>query len=239
MSKINLPVISSGYLSTEALTQAMSEIEDAINNTLSRDGSTPNQMEADLDLNGHKLLNVEGDLADPESLLTVGQMQGYVDGKASGLVMQRVERQTATAGQTVFTLTTATFSPNANNLAIYVNGSRKFATADFVENSVDTVTFVTGLSAGDKVVFVTNDYVATVDLPEHQHPWSDLLGAPIYTTRWPDWSEVTGKPTTFEPATHTHAASAITTGRLADAQRGVFVQSTQPSTPTTGDLWLW
>ena len=33
-------------------------IEDAFENTLSRDGSSPNQMEADLDLNGNDLLNV-------------------------------------------------------------------------------------------------------------------------------------------------------------------------------------
>lgn len=33
-------------------------IESAFENTLSRDGSTPNQMEADLDLNGHRILNL-------------------------------------------------------------------------------------------------------------------------------------------------------------------------------------
>ena len=36
-------------------------IQQALENTLSRDGSTPNQMEADIDLNGHDLLNV-GDI---------------------------------------------------------------------------------------------------------------------------------------------------------------------------------
>lgn len=34
------------------------EIQTAFDNTLSRDGSTPNQMNADIDLNGHDLLNV-------------------------------------------------------------------------------------------------------------------------------------------------------------------------------------
>jgi hypothetical protein len=35
-------------------------IESAIDNTLSRDGSTPNQMAADIDLNGNTLLNIDG-----------------------------------------------------------------------------------------------------------------------------------------------------------------------------------
>ncbi|MGE3385045.1 MAG: hypothetical protein AB7L70_19115, partial [Pyrinomonadaceae bacterium] len=33
-------------------------IEDAIENTLSRDGTTPNQMTADLDMNGNDILNI-------------------------------------------------------------------------------------------------------------------------------------------------------------------------------------
>jgi hypothetical protein len=35
-------------------------IEVGFNNTLSRDGTTPNTMGADLDLNGNNLLNVKG-----------------------------------------------------------------------------------------------------------------------------------------------------------------------------------
>lgn len=42
----------------------------------------------------------------------------------------------------------------------------------------------------------------------------------------------------FAAASHTHAASDITSGQLADARRGVFVQSTQPS-PVAGGVWIW
>lgn len=44
--------------------------------------------------------------------------------------------------------------------------------------------------------------------------------------------------TAFAAASHTHAASDITSGQLADARRGVFVQSTQPS-PVAGGVWIW
>lgn len=42
-----------------ALNNNFDRIEEAIENTVSRDGSLPNQMEADLDLNGNDLLGVE------------------------------------------------------------------------------------------------------------------------------------------------------------------------------------
>lgn len=242
MPKITLPTIEAGYLSTDALNQAMADVATAFDNTLSLDGSAPNQMEADLDLNGHRLLNVTTDLNDAASLLTVGQMEAYVDARASGLVLQRVEQQTATAGQTVVTLTTMTYTPNSNNLAVFVNGLRKFRTTDYTENNNKTITFLAGLNNNDKVVCVSNNYVATIDLPQHSHVWADISDPPVYTTRWPSYSELTGVPTSFTPVAHVHAASDITSGRLTDAQRGVYVQSSQPTGLGTGDagaIWLW
>lgn len=52
-----LTTISTGYYSTTALNNNFDEIETAFGNTLSIDGSTPNAMEADFDLNGHNILN--------------------------------------------------------------------------------------------------------------------------------------------------------------------------------------
>lgn len=40
--------------------------------------------------------------------------------------------------------------------------------------------------------------------------WSWLSSIPVYATRWPVWTEVTGKPTTFAPAAHTHTWADIT-----------------------------
>lgn len=48
--------------------------------------------------------------------------------------------------------------------------------------------------------------------------WGDITGEPVFTTRWPTWSEVTAKPTTFTPSPHNHAASDITTGTFANAR---------------------
>jgi hypothetical protein len=50
---------------------------------------------------------------------------------------------------------------------------------------------------------LSGNWIAT-DYP-HAHPWSDITsGIPDYATRWPTWTEVTDKPTTFTPSSHTH-----------------------------------
>lgn len=238
MPKFTAPSINSGYLSTEALNQAFQDIQEALENTLSRNGTTPNQMEADLDLNGHVLLNL-GSSTNPNSMVTLETLHEYVDERASDLLVQRIQEFTATAAQTVFTLTEFTYEPDTHNIAVYVNGLRKFTPTDYTETDSSTITFLAGLSAGAKVVVVQTDFLATVDLPVHSHTWSQVTGIPDYATRWPTWDEVTGKPASFTPATHEHAASDITSGRLADARRGVYVQAAEPTDPEVGDLWFW
>lgn len=72
MSKITLNTIGSRYGGIDALNDNFAAIEDAFENTLSRDGSVPNSLEANLDINGHDLLNVK-DLSMTGSLTVDGQ----------------------------------------------------------------------------------------------------------------------------------------------------------------------
>lgn len=62
MSKLNLPDIGSlanSASARQAINDNFAAIEEAFDNTLSRDGTLPNQMEADIDLNDNDLLNVK------------------------------------------------------------------------------------------------------------------------------------------------------------------------------------
>ncbi|WP_234936609.1 phage tail protein [Aeromonas caviae] len=52
----------------------------------------------------------------------------------------------------------------------------------------------------------------------HAHPWSQITGAPVQTTRWPAWNEVTDKPGTMPPSAHSHPWSQVT-GAPATATR--------------------
>lgn len=59
MSKLDLTKVQSGYLSQEQINSNFTLIEQAVDNTLSRDGTTPNQMEAGLDMNGNSIYNTD------------------------------------------------------------------------------------------------------------------------------------------------------------------------------------
>ncbi|AUG85049.1 tail fiber protein [Vibrio phage Ceto] len=48
--------------------------------------------------------------------------------------------------------------------------------------------------------------------------WNDVQSKPAQATRWPSWGEVTGKPGTMPPSSHTHPWSQIT-GQPVYAQR--------------------
>jgi len=56
----NLTNITSGYASNTVLNANFEALRNALLNTVSRDGSTPNVMEADFDMNGNDILNAGG-----------------------------------------------------------------------------------------------------------------------------------------------------------------------------------
>lgn len=57
MSKVPLTTITNSFGSKQALNNNFDDIEDGFDNTLSRDGSSPNTMQADIDMNSNDLLN--------------------------------------------------------------------------------------------------------------------------------------------------------------------------------------
>lgn len=63
--------ISSGYASQSQLNENFTNIQTAFDNTLSLDGSLPNAMQADLDLNDYDLLNVRAIYVDGVNVLNV------------------------------------------------------------------------------------------------------------------------------------------------------------------------
>ena len=70
MAKITLNDITTGYSGPSRINANFDLIEAAIENTLSRDGTSPNQMEDDFDMNGFRILNV----GSPQSPLDVARL---------------------------------------------------------------------------------------------------------------------------------------------------------------------
>lgn len=192
--KPNISNVASGYQSTTTINNNFENIRNAFDNTLSRDGSTPNSMLADLDMNGKAILNVGVNSNNPNSILTVGTadaryvntagdtMTGnltvpvinatgfFLNGNPvlpTSLSYNGVVKETiiATSGQTVFNLSTISYTPTINNLSIYVDGIYQ-KPSNYTENSATQVTFSVGLHVGavvDFVVLTINSLSGTAD----------------------------------------------------------------------------
>lgn len=69
------------------------------------------------------------------------------------------------------------------------------------------------IASGPKGNASTSSWVrkelATVDAIPTTMAWGNITGVPATVTRWPSWSEITSKPSTFTPSSHTHPLSDI------------------------------
>lgn len=160
MSKVALNNITGGYAAVDLLNENFDAIEAAFDNTLSRDGAVPNPMLADFDLNHKDILN--GGKINAQLLVLNGQPVTPGTLNYNGVVK---ETQTATASQTVFNLTTITYSPLVNNLSVYVDGVYQNPSR-YTETSATRVTFSEGLHLGavvDFVVLSLNELSGTTD----------------------------------------------------------------------------
>lgn len=90
--------------------------------------------------------------------ITIGTSQiGFIAGTVG---TQSITYQTATAGQTSFTV--PSFSA-ANLITIYVNGLLMSYGTDYTVTVSTTVTFTTGLTLGDEVVFIILNSVGSLE----------------------------------------------------------------------------
>lgn len=58
--KPSIVTVSTGYQATDTINDNFTNIRDAFDNLLSLDGSIPNAMNADLDMNGNDIINASG-----------------------------------------------------------------------------------------------------------------------------------------------------------------------------------
>ncbi len=77
MAKLSLADISSGYLSAALFNANNTLIEEALENTLSRDGTSPNTMEANLDMNSYRITNLP-DASNNQDPITLSQAASIV-----------------------------------------------------------------------------------------------------------------------------------------------------------------
>jgi hypothetical protein len=159
MAKI-APLTDVGSLANTTAARAVindnsQKIEDAFTNTLSRDGSAPNEMGADIDLNDHFLLNVADPVNEADGV-NLRSVRPLVEQFASQIVESAVfgtqivdTFAAATAGQTVFPLSAT--PGRLENVEFFVDGVALRPGLDFTLSGPDlkTLTLVTPLAGGE------------------------------------------------------------------------------------------
>lgn len=156
MAKLTLNAIGSRYGSIDALNDNSDLIEAALENTLSRDGTGPNNMESDLDMDSNNIINLADGVNNTDAV-TVKQLNGGLQGIATGNIVKLREIATATAGQTVFNLSSLTYTPASNNLSIFINGIKQRLTSAYTETDNNTITFTSAVPVTAVVEFIVND----------------------------------------------------------------------------------
>lgn len=86
-----------------------------------------------------------------------------ITGVNSNFVNYTVQEEviTATAGQTVFNLSTINYTPGTNSLSVYIDGVNQYVGDSYLETDSNTVTFTAGLHVGAEVKFTTAVQITT------------------------------------------------------------------------------
>lgn len=81
MAKLTLQDIVAGYKAKETINENNAATETALENTLSRDGTGPNEMEANLDMNSYRILNLPNAVQnqEPITLAQAGSIAGVTN----------------------------------------------------------------------------------------------------------------------------------------------------------------
>lgn len=189
MAKLTTNPITGGYASVAKLNVNFDAIEVALENTLSRDGTSPNAMEADLDMNGHQIINLPApqgadspvrlqdliDIADPSVntaiLTTISDSGGYyTSGNVEGALQEAAQASTTQWTQDVTGATPISVQDRLREL-IYVTdlGVDKTGTNDCsatVQAIIDELEARIGVSnyGGGVIYFPAGTYKFTTGL---------------------------------------------------------------------------
>lgn len=149
MSKITLADLASiqnDPTAVDTINDNSAIIEVAFDNTLSRDGTSPNQMNANIDMNSHRILNLPRPLSpnEPARLRDVGDAKQYADDAAASAAAAAGSASSAASSATSASTSAAnaaTSATNASNSATSAAGS-----ATSASGSATTATTQAGIA---------------------------------------------------------------------------------------------
>jgi len=148
MAKLTLTTIGSGFNIITALNNNFTAIINAVENTLSLNGAVPNQMQADLDMNGNSLANSTGVVTGVETGTFATVLTDWVGFAGAGIgptfTFSKVGPQVTIYGPTgglTQTSDAITFTLNAAVLPanLFPTGTRKVMVGSLVDNGLEQI----------------------------------------------------------------------------------------------------
>lgn len=151
---IVLKDVGSGFKRT-AINENFDTIKAELNtNMLSKLGGVG--LEADLDFNSQKGINLESGVLNSDAV-NVGQLSGAIAAAGSGLIASQREVQTgAQVASDITTFTGITYTIAGNNLYVFRNGAFQNNGVDYTETSSSSITWLVTPNSTDDLVFITN-----------------------------------------------------------------------------------
>jgi hypothetical protein len=148
--KPTISTISSGYASNTQLNNNFSALRTGFDNTLSLDGSTPNAMNADLDMNGNNILNASQVNVDSLYIDGISVVPGDVTLQTTYLTAS----YTGDGSQVAYALTA---NPQTEaNTSVYVDGVYQNKDTYSVSGVVVTFSEAPPLNSAIEIVYPTN-----------------------------------------------------------------------------------
>ena len=198
----NLGQISSSVFTVSQLNDAYGKIDTAFDNTLSRDGSTPNTMNADLDMNSNDVLNAGvyyGQSIDVEEAVIGGKL-------FTGTLTWRSDWLTSTSYQKLDLV------KKDGNIYVCLEEHTSGVFATDLSSSKWEI-FIESAGGGGGGVEDHGDLTGLED-DDHTQYHNDTRGDVRYYTKAQVDSSLSGKANT----SHTHSASDIASGTLDTAR---------------------
>ncbi len=135
----------------------------------------------------------------------------------------------------------STFPPSSHN-----HDSTYAALSHSHSNYVPTSRTINSKALTGNITLSASDVKARAD--SWKPAWNDVSSKPSQATRWPTYAEVTSKPTTFPPSSHTHTISNISSLQSSldgkepkldsDRKRKITISTSDPSGGSDGDIWF-
>lgn len=149
--KPDITTIASGYYSRQALNSNFENLQTGFDNTLSLDGSTPNAMGADLDMNNNDILNANQ--IDTDTLF----IGGLEVSSSSDVNFQTIYLTASYVGDgSTVAYSLAANPQTVNNVNVYVDGVYQNKSTFTLSGTTVTFSMAPPLNAAIEIVYPTN-----------------------------------------------------------------------------------